>query len=361
LGIRKNQSEMNRYEKEAFINAVLALKRKPSQTFPPSQNRYDDYVLIHAMAMTHTGGKHSASMQAHQGPAFLPWHREFILRFELDLKSIDTRVTLPYWDWAADNSETSSIWNSDFMGGNGRESDGRVMDGPFAYDSRNWNLSILDVDDPTHAPYLRRRFGTFPNVSTLPTAKQIEDTMKATPYDSPPWITNTRTGQPQPSFRNRLEGWYGEGNIHNRVHLWVSGGSPPEYRDAGSMFWSTSPNDPVFFLHHCNIDRLWAQWQVLNPTYGYVPNIGGPQGHNLNDLLEPWGSAAAYHSYSHMPSSNSAPDTNSGRTVSDVLDHHGLGYIYDKELEDTSHEHMRIIRMEKEQKSKGLFVWGGLI
>jgi hypothetical protein len=77
--------------------------------------------------------------------------------------------------------------------------------------------------------------------------------------------------------------------------------------------------------------------------------------------LEPWESAAVYHSYSHISSSNSAPDTIAGRTVSDVLDHHALGYIYDKELEDTSHEHMRILRMEKEQKSKGLFVWEGLI
>ena len=241
MGIRKNQSEMNHYEKEAFINAVLALKQKPSQMFPPSQNRYDDYVLIHAMAMTHSGGQHSASMQAHQGPAFLPWHREFIRRFELDLKSIDARVTLPYWDWTIDNSETSSVWSSDFMGGNGRESDGRVMDGPFAYDSGNWNLSILDIDDLTHAPYLRRRFGTFPNVSTLPTAKQIEDTLKVTPYDGPPWITNTETGLPQPSFRNRLEGWYGEGNIHNRVHLWVSGGTPLSLEMQGACFGVRHP------------------------------------------------------------------------------------------------------------------------
>jgi tyrosinase len=275
------------------------------------------------------------------------------------LKSIDARVTLPYWDWTTDNLETSSIWKPDFMGGNGRESDGQVMDGPFAYDSGNWNLSILDTDDPTHAPYLRRRFGSFPNVSVLPTAKQVEDTLKVTPYDSPPWITDTQTGLPQPSFRNRLEGWYGEGNIHNRVHLWVSGGSPPEFRDAGSMFWSTSPNDPVFFLHHCNIDRLWAQWQAQNLTYGYVPNIGGPQGHNLNDFMEPWG-VAPPHSSSHISTSTHAIDTIGGTTVSSVLDHHVLGYIYDKELEDTPHEHMRVLRMEQEQKSKGLFVWKGL-
>lgn len=350
---------MSHYEKEIFINAVLALKRKPSQMFPPSQNRYDDYVLTHAMAMTHTGGHHLTSMQAHQGPAFLPWHREFILRFEIDLQSIDARVTLPYWDWTADNSESSSIWDSRFMGGNGKESDGQVMDGPFAYESRNWNLAILDIDDPTHAPYLRRRFGTFPNVSTLPTAAQVEDAIKVTPYDSPPWITNTQTGQPQPSFRNRLEGWYGGGNIHNRVHLWVSGGSPPEFKDAGSMFWSTSPNDPVFFLHHCNIDRLWARWQSENPTYGYVPNTGGPQGHNINDILGPM-----------MTSSHSSPNSSSSACdhaamaetrVSDVIDHHTLGYIYDTELEDASHEHMRVLRRGLEQKSKGLFVWKGLL
>ena len=59
---------MNRNEKEAFINSVLALKQKPSQMFPPSRNRYDDYVLIHAMAMTHSGAQHSASMQARSGP-----------------------------------------------------------------------------------------------------------------------------------------------------------------------------------------------------------------------------------------------------------------------------------------------------
>ena len=29
---------------------------------------------------------------------------------------------------------------------------------------------------------------------------------------------------------------------------------------------STSPNDPMFFAHHQNIDRLWAKWQKLHPS-----------------------------------------------------------------------------------------------
>ena len=28
------------------------------------------------------------------------------------------------------------------------------------------------------------------------------------------------------------------------------------------MAGSNSPADPVFFLHHANIDRLWAEWQA---------------------------------------------------------------------------------------------------
>jgi tyrosinase len=359
LGIRKDQSEMNNNEKANFVNAVLTFKRKPSQMYPPSQNRYDDYVLIHSVAMMQMGMNHYAHMQAHQGPAFLPWHREFIRRFELDLQAIDSRVTLPYWDWTKDNSEQSSIWMPEFMGGNGRESDGRVMDGPFAFDHGDWNLNILDADDPAHKQFLRRRFGTFPNVSTLPTAQQVEDCLTVVPYDTSPWITDTQTGQPQPSFRNRLEGWYGDGRIHNRVHLWVSGGTPPGFNDAGSMFWSTSPNDPVFFLHHCNIDRLWAIWQLRNPTFGYVPNVGGPGGHNVNDLLEPWGRETS-HSHCHDHASGHSVTTNAP-TVASVLDHHSIGYIYDTELEDQHNEHLRMIRVMREQKARGLFVWNDLI
>lgn len=29
---------------------------------------------------------------------------------------------------------------------------------------------------------------------------------------------------------------------------------------------ATSPNEPLFFLHHANVDRAWAKWQGRNAT-----------------------------------------------------------------------------------------------
>ena len=80
------------------------------------------------------------------------------------------------------------------------------------------------------------------------------------------------------TFRNVLEGWWRGPRLHNVVHVWVG----------GSMGPGTSPNDPVFFLHHCNIDRLWSDWQAAYPETLYAPQTGGPAGHNLADVMHPW-------------------------------------------------------------------------
>ena len=95
-------------------------------------NRYDDYVMMHMDAMM------AHPNYAHSGPTFLPWHREFIRRFESELG-----VALPYWDWTVDRKKTSSIWKPEFMGGNGRASDSRVMTGPFTPDQ--WAYGDLDA------------------------------------------------------------------------------------------------------------------------------------------------------------------------------------------------------------------------
>jgi hypothetical protein len=53
----------------------------------------------------------------------------------------------------------------------------------------------------------------------------------------------------------------------------------------------TSPNDPVFFLNHCFVDKLWAMWQRQHLGEGYLPVSGAATGHNLHDAMQPWAAA----------------------------------------------------------------------
>ena len=99
--------------------------------------------------------------------------------------------------------------------------------------------------------------------------------MSRSVYDERPWVDGSQT-----TFRNVLEGWARRpsGFVDNLVHLWVGGDMGP----------STSPNDPVFFLNHCNVDRIWAAWQRKNPTSPYLPDASESaelSGHRVDDLL----------------------------------------------------------------------------
>ncbi len=108
----------------------------------------------------------------------------------------------------------------------------------------------------------------------LPTSQDVQHALGIAEYDAPPWDEDGRLE----SFRNVLEGWWRGPRLHNQVHVWVG----------GSMGPGTSPNDPIFFLHHCNVDRLWAEWQRMHPSADYQPQSGGPPGHNVEDLMFPW-------------------------------------------------------------------------
>jgi hypothetical protein len=179
----------------------------------------------------------------HRSSHFLPWHREMLLRFERELQKIRPDITLPYWDSTVDRSPSDPLWNNNFLG---------------QFDSA-WNLG--------------RALGSGP----LSTLQEVEANQGRDNYDS---------------FWRQLEN-----PIHNRPHVWVG----------GVMSGLASPGDPVFYLHHCWIDLLWARWQLSHPG---APFISSGTGAGLKDPLMEW------------------PD----RTPADVLDHHALGYKYDIEV-----------------------------
>jgi tyrosinase len=280
MGIRKNQASLTPSERAAFVAAVKALK---------ASGAYDTFVDQHRAAFM--AGPNDP---AHNGPGFLPWHREYLRRFERALQSIDPSVSLPYWDWTVDNSPASSLWDASFMGGDGSGPGQRVTTGPFAFATEQWTLTVLDPGETRS--FLRRDLG---GMGSLPTRPQVDSALDVVPYDRAPWHFQSGVGVGN-GFRAGLEG-----GIHNPGHMWVG----------GSMMDMSSPNDPVFWLHHCNIDRLWAEWQrPSTPNEAYLPPSGTPgvvSGHALDDPMPPWAQEP------------------SPPTPRSVLDHQALGYAYD--------------------------------
>jgi tyrosinase len=241
---------------------------------------YDAFVQRHMEAMmdeTPAGDPTTNRNSAHSGPVFLPWHRASLLEIEDALNFIDPSLGgIPYWDWAADQALpngpwSSPLWTDDYIGPDGDPNrNDRVLSGPFA----DWYALIYDVpaDQLVVRSYrgLRRQLGRAGTIS-LPTNSQVNGLDSYSRYDAFPWNESSELS----TFRNHLEGWHGGNLLHNRVHRWVG----------GDMLVGTSPNDPVFFLHHCNVDRLWWNWQQRYGIHSYRPISGGPAGHNLNDTM----------------------------------------------------------------------------
>lgn len=146
----------------------------------------------------------------HWAPQFLPWHRHFLLRLEQDLQAFDARIVLPYWDWTRADSQNLDVepWKS-FFGG--RNNTGGRFD---------------------HWSYTRRANGggnVLPSLSSI--VEELRNKANLTQYRAV------------------------ECGSHFPGHTWTG----------GTMGQGDSPLDPLFYLHHGNLDRLWAIWQLNNP------------------------------------------------------------------------------------------------
>ena len=157
-------------------------------------------------------------------------------------------------------------------------------------------------------------------------AEDVRRTLTRTVYENPGRaieidpINGTPDSQPR-GFRNRLEAGR---RMHNFGHGWVSG-------HMGHPF--SSPNDLIFFMHHCNIDRIWAEWQddghQGSPHYP-DPQSGEDEGHKLNDFMWPWVGSNPGYVPNPLPADTPIPDYSgeAERTPADNLDITALGYSY---------------------------------
>ena len=186
------------------------------------QNRFlNAFTQINAMnALGPLVDIHSNAIhQMHGNPRFLPWHRIYLLRMEELLQMVDPTVCIPYW-----NSSVEQAFPS-------------------------WLIGFTPTVNLLSGPHtVTRNIGAF---ATLPNAAAVATVMGEVTFNS---------------FASELEG------VHNSGHVWVGG---------SMMSIQTAPTDPVFWMHHAEIDRIWAEWQVANP--GQNPSLAGAAA-----VMDPW-------------------------------------------------------------------------
>ncbi|KAI5364411.1 hypothetical protein J4E82_011478 [Alternaria postmessia] len=194
---------------------------------------WDDFPYVHFQS----------NDDIHFAASFLTWHRYIIHTYHQALVTeCGYKGELPYWDWTLDwqNLSAAPVWDLDHgFSGNGRESaepsaffprSHCIKDGTFA----NVNVSLAGA---TYAPHcLTRDFGSFKHEPVASLSQHLRPSAIEALMDEDDYY----------EFLVKFED-----GAHIAIPKFIMG----DFR----LF--TSPNDPIFFLHHGQIDRIWWRWQ----------------------------------------------------------------------------------------------------
>jgi hypothetical protein len=247
---RRSWDNLSCDEQDAFLTNIRRLK---------GNGTYDTFVRIHI----------ENERAAHGTPEFLPWHRWFIYQFELALRSVADPpykcMSLPYWDWELDagNEGTSSVFSLEtFSSFEGTNRNGRCQ---------------------------------FQITRGMGTGSCLRRTLN---FDFPFWGEGrlvalirgySQYGDDFPNDRDRVNGFRAalEGGPHAATHNFVG----------GSMVNQNAPNDPLFWIHHANVDRIWSMWQDYH-RHTNVPfrfyNVPKHYEGSLLDVPMPFGSTKSW-------------------------------------------------------------------
>ena len=239
-------------EQAAFKGAVERLV---------AEGKYQELVGFH-MDMRHNMHGSMGEVGLYR---FLAWHRRYLVAFERELQRVDAilrpsataRLGIPYWRW----------------------------EDPIP----DWIQGFLPANDPQtgQAPPPRKEKAPPPKAD----ANDIQIIVNQFNIQQ----TGIAGENAYTQFTFGLEGWgrRPDGSplpAHNQGHAWIGGIMNNT---------STSPTDPMFWLHHAEIDRLWQIWRQSNPTP--APPLNG-----ADRTMDPW-----------------------SETYDELLDIGTLGYSYD--------------------------------
>lgn len=249
---RKDQASLTAADQTTFQNAIVQLVADGT------------YLRLtqHHMDMSHNMHGSMGEVGLYR---FLGWHRRYLVEFERELQRVDAtlrpgatdQLGVPYWRW----QDSFPAWLDGFLPGPDPDNGSAPPPRKKAPPPPKANTSDIDI--------IVNKFS-------------IQNTGLAGEND-------------YTKFTYGIEGWGLRPNgtqlpAHNHGHSWIGGIMNNT---------STSPTDPMFWLHHAEIDRLWEIWRQGNPTP--APLLTG------SDLImDPW-----------------------AESYDDLLDIVVLGYAYD--------------------------------
>ncbi|KAK7040129.1 hypothetical protein VNI00_009935 [Paramarasmius palmivorus] len=256
---RQEWRALSTTQKQEYIDAVRCLQGAESRTATSegAKTRFDDFHSAHI----------DLADEVHLVGQFLVWHRFYLHLYETALrKECGYSGSQPYWDWTLDVKDglssfaASPLFDSTYgFGGNGANipgyngffnniSDlpdweyggpggGCIQDGPFA----SYNLSLGPGTLRTN--HCITRWFTPVYLKTI-TTKRVTELFKFDNFEG---------------FRIELEGTpiTRHSKTHDGAHFAVGG-------EIGDRY--SSPGDPLFYLHHANLDRIWWNWQMVKPS-----------------------------------------------------------------------------------------------
>jgi tyrosinase len=249
---RKDQASLSPAEQTAFQNAVVQLVE---------EGKYLELIQDH-MDMSHNMHGTMGEVGLYR---FLAWHRRYLVEIERELQRVDAllrpgapeKLGIPYWRW----QDAFPAWLADF----------------------------LPAQDPEtgQTPPARK--------NSPPPAKANADDIDIIVNQFSIQSTGLSGENDYTKFTYGVEGWglRADGTglpAHNHGHSWIGGIMNNT---------STSPTDPIFWLHHAEVDRLWQIWRQTNPTP--APLLAG-----ADRIMDPW-----------------------AESYDDLLDTAALGYTYD--------------------------------
>jgi tyrosinase len=257
LRCRQNVAALNGYQLAALRRGVAVMKDRPAS----DRRSWAFQANIHG-----TSGPDMDPLfnQCEHGTLFfLAWHRAYLYFFERILRQAagDPYLSLPYWDWTTAPALPAAFRmpadpGNPLFDGSRFINDGSLLPSPVVVDDLNTALNFVE----------------FPASGFL-------------------------------GFSPSLEG-----SPHGAVHVLIGG---------NMGFVSRAANDPIFWLHHCNIDRVWNRWlnrgggrvnpsdsAFLDKTYQFADESGQVVSVKVRDALS---SARLGYCYDNVPNPPAVP------------------------------------------------------